>query len=53
MRKLVTALAATTAIFVAGSLVGKADAMTVAGVGSLPSLTASVANIGQSQKTGT
>jgi hypothetical protein len=36
MRKLVTTLAATSAILVAGSLVGKADATTVTGVGSLP-----------------
>jgi hypothetical protein len=39
MRKLITALVAIAAILVAGSLVGKADATTVTGVGSLLPLT--------------
>ena len=38
MRKLITALVATATV-IAGSLVGTATATTVAGVGSLPSLT--------------
>ena len=38
MRKLITALGATATV-IAGSLVGTATAMTVTGVGSLPSLT--------------